>query len=146
MFDSFFNMIFGKLIELSHLWALVIIATILTFLVTIVYKYATDQTLMKGLKDETKSLQKQMKEHKDNPSKMMEIQKQAMEKNMKYMMHSFKPMIITFIPIIIIFGWLKNTYTGVELNFLGFIDSWLWTYIIISIIASLILRKFLRVY
>ena len=48
-----------------------------------------------------------MKEFKADPKKVMEIQKRAMETNMKYMMHSMKPTLITFIPIIIIFGWLN---------------------------------------
>ena len=48
-----------------------------------------------------------MKEFKQDPKKVMEIQKRAMETNMKYMMHSLKPTLITFLPIIIIFGWLN---------------------------------------
>ena len=48
-----------------------------------------------------------MKQHKDNPQKLLEIQKNAMEKNLEYMKHSFKPMIFTMIPILLIFGWLN---------------------------------------
>jgi len=44
---------------------------------------------------------------RNEPQKMMAVQKKAMETNMKYMMHSFRPMIFTFIPIIIIFGWMS---------------------------------------
>jgi uncharacterized membrane protein (DUF106 family) len=47
-----------------------------------------------------------MKEFKSDPKKVMEIQKRAMQTNMKYMMHSMKPTLITFLPIIIIFGWM----------------------------------------
>jgi uncharacterized membrane protein (DUF106 family) len=62
---------------------------------------------MKTLKEETKALQKQMKELKDKPAEAMAIQKKAMQTNMQYMMKSMKPTLITFIPIIIIFGWLQ---------------------------------------
>jgi len=62
---------------------------------------------MKRLKAEIKELQAEMKTLKDNPSKMMKVQKQAMETNTKYMMHSLKPTLFTFIPIILIFGWLN---------------------------------------
>jgi len=70
----------------------------------------TDQELMKTLKADIKGAQKEMKAFKDNPEKMMKMQKQAMEKNMKYMMHSMKPTLITFIPIILVFGWLNSNF------------------------------------
>jgi len=60
------------------------------------------------LKDEIKKMQTEMKQHKDDPKKVMKMQKKAMEKNMKYMMHSLKPTLFTFIPLIIIFSWLNT--------------------------------------
>lgn len=145
MFDSFFNAIFGSLIAKSPLGGLILVCFLLTLLMTVAYKYLTDQELMKSLKQEIKDFQKEMKELKDNPSKMMEIQKKAMEKNMKYMMHSFKPMLFTFIPLIIIFGWLRNVYTTQTVSFIG-ITSWFWIYIIFSVGFSMILRKLLKVH
>ncbi len=122
------------------------ISFFITLIITVAYKYFTDQNLMKSLKEDTKRLQSDMKNHKDNPTKMMEIQKEAMEKNMKYMMHSFKPTLITLIPLLIIFAWLRNAYKGIDLNFLGFIHNWIWLYILVSIISSIILRKLLKVH
>jgi len=84
----------------------------------------------------------QMKEHKDDSSKVMEIQKLSLEKNMKYMMHSFKPTLFTFVPLIIIFTWLRTTYSTIQLPFL----SWFWVYIIVSIIFSMVLRKALKIH
>ena len=37
----------------------------------------------------------------------MQVQKQVMQTNMKYMGHSMRSMIYTFVPIIIIFGWMN---------------------------------------
>ncbi|MFA6888340.1 MAG: EMC3/TMCO1 family protein [Candidatus Woesearchaeota archaeon] len=85
----------------------VTISILISVIMVIVYKYMTDQNLMKQLKDEIKELQTEMKTLKDNPAKMSEINKKAMETNMKYMMHSLKPTLVTFIPIILIFGWLN---------------------------------------
>jgi len=96
------------------------------------------------MKQEMKEMQAQIKEHKDNPKKAMELQKQLMERNMKFMMHSFKPLIYTFIPIIIIFSWLRGTYS--EMGKILFGLSWIWVYIIVSIIFSTILRKVLKIY
>jgi len=104
--ESILNPIFGPLLNLPPFWAVLIIAFVIALLITLVYKWMTDQHLMKSLKDEIKTFQQQMKEFKHDPKKVMDIQKRAMQTNMKYMMHSMKPTLITFLPIIIIFGWL----------------------------------------
>ena len=49
---------------------------------------------------------------KDNPEKMTQVNKQLMEKNLTYMKHSMKPMLFTFIPIIVIFGWMRVANMG----------------------------------
>ncbi len=86
---------------------IVSVSILISVIMVAVYKYMTDQNLMKQLKDEIKELQAEMKTLKDNPTKMADVNKKAMETNMKYMMHSMKPTLVTFIPIILIFGWLN---------------------------------------
>ena len=107
MFESIVNPIFGPLLRFNPLYLVIGISLIMSFMITIIYKYVTDQELMKSLKDELKSYQNKIKKHKDDPKKAMAIQKEAMEVNMKYMMQSFKPMIFTMLPLIIMFGWLN---------------------------------------
>jgi uncharacterized membrane protein (DUF106 family) len=107
MLESILNPILLPLLKLPSFWAILIISLAISLLITFVYKWMTDQHLMKSLKDEIKDSQKKMKEFKHDAAKVMEIQKKAMETNMKYMMHSMKPTLITFIPLIIIFGWLN---------------------------------------
>lgn len=107
MVKSFLDPILNPLLNLDSLVAIIIISVTLSAIITILYKYLTDQTLMKSLRDQLKQYQQQMKEHKSEPEKMMEIQKKSMEINMKYMTMSFKPTLYTFIPIILIFGWLN---------------------------------------
>jgi len=145
MLDSLFNTIFGWAVGPSPLWGLLIVSLFLTLFTTLVYKFVTDQEVLKQIKGEMKEIRKEMKEAKDNPEKMLELNKRSMEKSMIQMKNSFKPMIITFIPLIIIFSWLKNTYEPIALNLLG-IHSWLLIYIIFSIIISIILRKLLKVH
>ncbi len=108
MFDSFVDPILSPILNINLFLAISIISLLMSVLITLAYKYLTDQNLMKDLKTEIKSFQKQMKELRSNPEKMMKVQKKAMETNMKYMMHSMKPTLITFLPIIIIFGWLNS--------------------------------------
>jgi len=107
MFESVLNPIFAPLLSFGYFWAILIISFVLTLLITLVYKYTTNQDLMKKLKSDMKKLQNEMKKFKDNPSKVMAHQKKIMSKNMEYMKHSLKPTLFTFIPIIIIFGWLN---------------------------------------
>ena len=144
MFDSFFNSIFGSLIEKSPLGAILIISLILTFLITLAYKYLTNQATLKAMKQEMDGLRKEIKVNKDDPKKLMEIQKKSMQQSLEQMKHTIKPMIITFIPLVIIFGWLRNSYTPIG-KILGPL-TWIWVYIIFSIVFSMILRKVMKVY
>jgi len=63
---------------------------------------------MKDLKDEMKAFQKEIKELRNEPQKAMEVQKRSMKVNMKYMSHSMRSTLFTFIPIILIFGWMNS--------------------------------------
>lgn len=107
MFETLLNPVFSPLLGLPALAVIVILSLIISIIVTLIYKYMTDQTMMKDLKMRQKELQKRMKAAKKEPDKLMKMQKEAMELNMKTMKQSFKPMILTFIPVIIIFGWLN---------------------------------------
>ncbi|MBN1544614.1 DUF106 domain-containing protein [Candidatus Woesearchaeota archaeon] len=105
--ETILNPIFSPLLKLPMVVAIGIISLVISLIITLVYKYLTDQTMMKDLKQRQKDFQKRMKELKKEPEKMMKVQKEAMEVNMQYMKQSFKPTLITFLPIIIIFGWLN---------------------------------------
>jgi uncharacterized membrane protein (DUF106 family) len=110
--DSLLNPVFYPLLNATgYFWTLLILSVVITLITTLVYKYTTNQSLMKDLKDEQKALQKQIKELKNEPEKAMHAQKRMMEINGKYMMHSFKPLLYTFLPIIIFFGWM-NSHLG----------------------------------
>ncbi len=105
--DPIFNPVLLPLINFNPFWGIVILSFIISLLIVIIYKMVTDQNEMKRLKDEQKEYQKKLKALKSNPEEMMKVQKEAMKKNMDYMKHSFKPTLITFIPIILIFGWMN---------------------------------------
>jgi len=51
---------------------------------------------------------------------------------------SMKPMFATMIPFLILFWWLRGVYAPV-------LSSWIWYYIGYSVVASIILRKVLKV-
>jgi uncharacterized membrane protein (DUF106 family) len=105
--DSVFNPILQPLVDLSPFWAVFLISLVISLLITLAYKYFTDQNEMKRLKGLQKDFQKQMKELREHPEEMMKVQKEAMKTNMEYMKHSFKVTLITILPIILIFGWMN---------------------------------------
>lgn len=72
---------------------------------TLVTKKFTNQNRMKELKGIQKACQIKLKEVKGNADEMTKINKQMMECSMELMKHSFRPMLITFIPILLIFWW-----------------------------------------
>lgn len=116
MFKALFDIIFGPLLNLPDLWAILLVSVVLSFVTTLIYKYATNQDLMKRLKNEMNELKKEMKELKHDPQAAMAVNKKMMETNTKYMTQSMKPMIFTFLPIILIFGWLSAHFSYAELH------------------------------
>ena len=142
--ENFFNSIFGWAIKISPLFAIVVVSAVLTLITTLIYKYTTDQKAMKALREELKKLQDEMKTTKDNPGRMMELQKIMWQKNLDSMKHNLKPMLITFLPVIIVFRWMAQTFA--PYGKIIFIFGWLGTYIICTLVLSIAFRKLLKVY
>ncbi len=91
--------------------SILIVSLLVSLIITYAIKLFTDQTLMKDMREELKELQKQIKELRNNPKKMAKANERFMETNMKYMSHSMRPTLFTFLPIILVFGWL-NAHIG----------------------------------
>ena len=108
--DPILNPILLPLASMSPLFSLLILSFVLSLVITIAYKYTTDQDLMKSLKDELKGFQDQMKDAGEDTSELMRIQKLAMEKNFEFMKHTMKSTLYTIIPLILIFGWMGATF------------------------------------
>jgi uncharacterized membrane protein (DUF106 family) len=115
-FSDFLTPVLSPLLDaIGVVWFIVLLSACLSLLITVIYKYATNQKEMKALKDELKELQGRIKKQRDDHKKMMETQREAMQKNMQYMKHSLKATLFTFIPLILIFGWLNLHLTYVPI-------------------------------
>lgn len=126
--------------------------TLLTSLfVTLVNKYLGDQENIKRLRKEMKELQKEIRKHAiKDPKKAQILQKEIMKKNMENMKHAFNPkiMLTTMVPMMAMFVYVRASYGpfGQFFNFLGFTTfGWLGTYMVFSIINSILLKKILDV-
>lgn len=145
--NNLLEFLLGWIFNFGDLISVLILSFLVTLFITIIYKYTTNQNHLKEIKQKQKQYQKEMKELKDNPQEMMKKQKEAMSLTGQYMKHSMKPMLYTFLPIIIIFGWMRGHYGSEKiLNLYLFKLGWLGTYIIFSIIFSTLIRKFLKVH
>jgi len=118
---------------------------IIALITTIVQKYATDQETLRELKKEQKELQKEMQNYKDDPKKMMEIQKSVWPTSLKIMQISMKGSLFTIIPFILLFRWFMEFYVAIgNPKFFGFL-SWFWLYLLSVLIFSSFLRKWMKV-
>jgi uncharacterized membrane protein (DUF106 family) len=154
-----------------------IIATIVAFLITLANKLLVDQDRLQYLQKEMKEYQQgMMKAQKSGDPKAMKDAQKEQAKFMKLqkemMFNSFKPMIVTFVPIIVIFYWMAGnpiiSQFYVQLPTFGYYlflvplfqwiagifypvaeitpfatISWLEWYILVSFAMSIIFRKFL---
>jgi uncharacterized membrane protein (DUF106 family) len=152
-----------------------IIATIVAFLITLANKLLVDQDRLEFLQKEMKGYQSEMmaaqKSGDSNAlAKVKQKQAEFMDIQKEMMFNSFKPMIVTFIPIIIIFYWMGGnsliTQFYVELPTVAYYlllvplfhmfyhpsafvpanimaIEWLGWYILVSFAMSIIFRKFM---
>ncbi|MEI6731856.1 MAG: EMC3/TMCO1 family protein, partial [archaeon] len=127
------------LLQYSVNIGMLVIAGIITLLITLVQKYTTDQALLKQMKVEQKILSEEMKKYKDHPEKVMELQKKQLEFLPKTMEVTTRPLIFTSVPIILFFRWFNDYFATNPQHVFGL--GWIWAYLIISIIFSIIFRK-----
>jgi len=127
-----------------------IIVAVLTLITVILQKYMTDQEALKTIKEEQKIIQQEMKLCKDQPEKQMALSRKSMELQMKAMPITMRPVMYTTIPFILSFRWFADYFTPLKdiklLHFFTASTGWIWAYIIVSIIMSLVFRKILKVH
>ena len=93
------------------LFFLLLVSLLISVLIVLMTKFFTDQKHMKYLKEEMQKLQKEMKSTKDT-KEISKLNKKLLKLNSEYMKHSMRVNLYTFLPIILIFSWLSNIYSG----------------------------------
>ena len=129
----------SEIIQTNPKISIIIISFLVTLLMTSIRYFVTDRKLMRDIKDKQKFVREEMKKHRDNPDKMIELNKQLMEHFPAQMKQTFKLMIITMIPVLIIFSWMRNAFAVTEIA-----TSWIWWYIVASIVFGIILGKLFK--
>lgn len=110
--DAVLDPVLGWALNIPSIWAILILSVVLGAASTLLQKYMTDQAKMKRLKNDTKKLQKQMKElqKEGKQDKMMKVQQKIMPIQMQLMKESFKPLLVTMIPFLLVFFWLSSHF------------------------------------
>jgi uncharacterized membrane protein (DUF106 family) len=135
----------GKLLSWNLTWGMIILVFIISLITTLIQKYATDQKTIRQLKEEQKSVQEEMKKYRDNPQKILDLQKSIFPTSMKIMELSMSSTFYTIVPFILLFRWFMDYFSASgSPKFFGFL-SWFWFYLIFVIISSSIIRKYLKV-
>ena len=131
----------SQLVEImkeNAILSIILISIMINLIVLLITKFFSDQTRIRELKKQQKEFNKALKDVRGDVEKTLEIQKKAMEHSLELMKHSFRPLLITMIPLLLFFWWIREIFSPV-------LSGWIWYYIVSSIIASLILRKVLNV-
>ncbi len=135
----------GALLNWQLTLGMTIIVIILSLFTVIIQKYATDQETLKEMKKEQKILQLEMKKYKDDPQKVMELQKKSFEFIPKTMKLTTRSIAYTAVPLILLFRWFMDFFEALgDPKFLGFL-SWFWFYLITFMIFSSIIKKIMKV-
>ena len=131
-------------------WSVIVISFVLSLISSLIYKFFTNQEKIKELRLKAKEYQQQMKESRSQPDKMLDIQKESMQVTMQMFRQNLKPMAITLIPFLLVFSWLNSVYprgvTVLTLPGVGWTLGFIGTYLIFSIIFSIIIRKVLKIH
>jgi uncharacterized membrane protein (DUF106 family) len=131
-------MIIEEVIKSNPIFCLIIISIIVTFVSTLAHKHLTDQEHLHNQKKRQKEIQKELRGCKD-PKKLNELNIEMMKITGVMFKSSMRPLLITIVPFLLLFIWLKGVYTPLMGN------GWIWYYIGFSIVSSIILRKIFKV-
>jgi uncharacterized membrane protein (DUF106 family) len=108
--DAVFTPIFGWMLNIPPIVAIITLAVTLGLISTLLQKYLTNQAKMRRLRDDTKKYQEQMKKLKKDPEQMMKVQQKILPIQMELMKESFKPLLVSMIPFLLVFFWLSNHF------------------------------------
>ncbi len=128
--------------------SIALISILISFVSAMVRRATVDMDKVKDSQAKMKEHQKKMQEaqKKGHTEDMLKSQEEMTKHMMIQMKQNFKPMLITLIPFLLIFNWLRGQYdaSGTVTTILGMSLGWFWWYFIISLAASMIVNKIVQ--
>jgi len=143
---------------------LVVIALLMAIMQTLTYKLAIDKdtlALIKQSKEESKEMQKRMKELRNHPEKLAALQKEMFDKTMQstsqslHAMFTPKSILMSYLPsIIIIFLIVGPAFMAANVGFIfpitptlplyHKVGGWLFSIFMLTIVFSMVVKKVLK--
>lgn len=159
MIWGLFDTVFAPILWINNpLWEILVIAIMVSLIITGMQKKLVDQERAKYLQKEVQSFNKELlSAHKNKDDKLVkQLQKKQpaiMEMQKEMMMKMQLPLFASMIPVLIIFMWIKHSYSGFGdfimvpfyLPFNWAPLGWLGWYIFCSMPATIAMKKILRV-
>ena len=118
--------------------SIALFSVVVTIVSTLAQKWLTNQEHLKAMKKRQKEIQTELKNAKE-PSMLQELNAEMMKITGVMFKSSMKPMLVTIVPFLFLFKWLRVVY----IPLLG--DSWIWYYLGYSVLSSMIIRKIFKV-
>jgi uncharacterized membrane protein (DUF106 family) len=129
-----------------------LLASAIIFLTSVIYKVLINKEEARKIKEEQKEKQEKMKElQKTNPEEANRVMNEMLKLSNRQFKLMMKPMLVSFILIIIILPILPSLFPGAVVNlpftlpYFGSDFGWLAWYMIVSVPMNSIFRKMLGV-
>ena len=148
---SFLTGLFAPVIGLNFAVAELLLASIVVFIITLLYRFLIDQNKAREMKTQMSEMQKRLKDVKDNKEETDKISSEMMKMTSLQMRNSLKPMIVVMFVAFAFLPWMADAFASstvslpFSLPFLGNDFGWLAWYIVISIPLSMVFRRALGV-
>ncbi|MFH0860532.1 MAG: EMC3/TMCO1 family protein [Candidatus Altiarchaeota archaeon] len=126
-------------------WEIAVISFALMMMSSLVRRAVVDKDKMLEAKEKMKKNQQLLKEatKSGDSKKAKKAQDEMMTHMMDNMKHSFKPMMYTMIPFLLVFSWIQRRYAeiGIVATVFGIQLGWFGWYFICSMLVSMVLNK-----
>ena len=127
----------------------IIVAFTTSFLSQLAFSVFTDKKFVNESKEKIKSMQKKLLSMKPSSDEYSKLQTEMLDLNMQLMSHTMKPTLITMVPFLILFMWVKSIIPvnqplvklPLSLPVVGNSFEFFGVYFITSFVSSWILRR-----
>lgn len=135
----------------SPLVSIICFSLIVSIIINVLFYLVTDLKKLREMKSKQKILQEKMKNTKDQ-KEQLEIQQEMLASSGEMMKNSLKTMLVSFIPAVLMLGFLKMLYMdwakignifswGTDVWLVHDGAGWFFCYVVFSFIFSLIIQK-----
>lgn len=104
------DFLFAPLLSFKPIIAVSLFSIMILIMINLMYKFLVNQSDSKQIKARIKELNEKMKEDQKNGKPTNEAMSEIMQENNKMMKMNMKPMLASFVIIILFLPWLSGTY------------------------------------